>query len=339
MSQTDLLLLARQGNIEAITTLMNRKLATAGISVDATLEEGGVLVLRLLGSRVPDREALMTFVRKGMEILKVRGLRGVLVSGWQVGVGQPAWTELLVLAEGGGLLPRSLPTVGGAIAPPLTPRVVTRPPSYGLPTGPTPVPGPVPAPAPVPVPAPEGEPLGEAAAADPLAGLDLPEQQYEQWIRQTGQLGASYGAGIGKLSAFLVYFLEPQESLLDLVGVRAQGRRAVLLLTSDRLVCLSVPLLGRKIQQIFAVPLAQLGAVGVGRGGLLVGTETPLWLTYDHGDLGRAFLERSLMRLATTTPVEDPVMPRSRLGSLLWAVGIVLGIYLAIALIQRLLGN
>ncbi|MCG9886298.1 MAG: hypothetical protein MH825_12135 [Cyanobacteria bacterium] len=320
MSQTDLLLLARQGNVEAITTLMNRKLATAGISVDAVLAEGGVLVLRLLGSRAPDREALMTFVRKGMAILKVRGLRGVQVSGWQVGVGQPAWTEWLTLAEGG--------------APPLPPLVTMQPLAYGPVVTAVSVPGVAPGVA--------TENGGRSLAApavegDPWGSGDQPEQQYERWIRETRQLGRSYGAGIAKLSAFLVYFLEPQESLLDLVGVRAGGRRSVLLLTSDRLVCLAVPLLGRRIQRIFAVPLGQLGTVGVGQGGLLVGTDAPLWLAYEQGDLGRAFLERSLMRRATTAPVEDPPIARSRLGTLLWVAGIVLGIYLAIALIQWLL--
>ncbi|GAB4344478.1 MAG: hypothetical protein Fur0042_08360 [Cyanophyceae cyanobacterium] len=327
MSQTDLLLLARQGNVEAITTLMNRKLATAGISVDAVLAEGGVLVLRLLGSRAPDREALMTFVRKGMAILKVRGLRGVQVSGWQVGVGQPAWTEWLTLVEG-----------GASPLPPLPPLVTTQPLTYGPVVTAVSVPGA----APVSGAGGDAENSARSLAApavegDPWGGGDQPEQQYERWIRETGQLGRSYGAGIATLSAFLVYFLEPQESLLDLVGVRAGGRRAVLLLTSDRLVCLAVPLLGRRIQKIFAVPLGQLGTVGVGQGGLLVGTDAPLWLAYDQGDLGRAFLERSLMRRATTAPVEDPPIARSRLGTLLWVAGVVLGIYLAIALIQWIL--
>jgi hypothetical protein len=329
MSQTDLLLLARQGNVEAITTLMNRKLATAGISVDAVLAEGGVLVLRLLGSRAPDREALMTFVRKGMAILKVRGLRGVQVSGWQVGVGQPAWTEWLTLAEGG--------------APPLPPLVTMQPLAFG--PSAVPVMSMVPPVAAV-VPNNPGESAGAARSPSvPLPEGDLwgdgeqPEQQYERWIRETGQLGRTYGAGIAKLSAFLVYFLETQESLLDLVGVRCQGRRAVLLLTSDRLVCLAVPLLGRRIQKIFAAPLGQLGTVGVGEGGLLVGTEVPLWLAYDQGELGRAFLERSLMRRVMTAPVADPPIARSRLGSLLWVVGIGVGIYLAIALIQWILGR
>ncbi|XGV88142.1 MAG: hypothetical protein ACAF42_03850 [Limnothrix sp. BL-A-16] len=124
MSQTELLLLARQGNVEAIATLMNRKLQAAGIAVEVSLD-GNCLILNLLGAdRAPDRPALMTFVRKGMNILKVEPVGVVRVSGWAAGAGAPTWTDALYLANDGSGM--SLAT------PPLSALGLTGSPSYTI---------------------------------------------------------------------------------------------------------------------------------------------------------------------------------------------------------------
>ena len=100
MSQADLLVLARQGNVEAIATLMSRKLAPVQVMVEAQLEDSCLLLQLVAHGPLPSQETLVNFVRRGMDILKVQTITSVQASAWKAGALQPAWVEYLSLTEG-----------------------------------------------------------------------------------------------------------------------------------------------------------------------------------------------------------------------------------------------
>ncbi|HEY9688844.1 MAG TPA: hypothetical protein V6D46_02540 [Coleofasciculaceae cyanobacterium] len=330
MSQTELLLLARQGNVEAIATLMNRKLQTAGIAVDVNLD-GNCLILNLVGAdHPPDRPALMTFVRKGMNILKVDSVGVVRVSGWAAGSNSPAWTDALYLASDGSGM--------SLAAPPLSALGLANGPSYTISASGSPPPtregseaygesysseygsiAPEPAPSAAPVAPAPVLPVFSTEDSYPIADeaieLIQPEKVYEAWLAETGQLGFPVQGAVPKLAEFLVYFLNaPEEQLIDVTAVRIDDQPTALLLTNTRLCAITLPTLWsqRAVRELAALPYAAISRVGLAREGLAIDTTAgDRFLAYfSNPVLGDAFVNRSLVRFC---PVEaDPNLPSQR---------------------------
>lgn len=400
MSQSELLLLARQGNVEAIATLMDRKLSGAGIAVEASLDRD-CLTLNLISRGPVDRLALMTFVRKGMNILKVEGITLVRVAGWQRGTDAPLWTDTLQLAsDGSGMSltgppkpgrplnqpeerpperpPETAGTVADRPAVPVPPPVPTSPtppidrPNLGPPDSPSTAtgqatPGQIepgqasprssgtysianlppdlartdihasPAAATVP-------PTPEGLSFDPGAA-ELPEQQYEAWLHETGQLESlSYRFGLPKLAAYLVYFLTPGEELLDATAVRTRGRQGVLLLTDRRLAALSVPLppFSYTVVEEFSYPRTAIARLGLARNGLVIAAdENQHVLIYDNPDNSAAFINRSLAQVMATSP--EPELDQDQHGSpyrwLIYVGAGLVGFYVLFLIVKFLIST
>ncbi|MEA5505011.1 hypothetical protein VB735_18250, partial [Halotia wernerae UHCC 0503] len=70
MTQANLLQLAKQGDAQAIASLMNRHLQSKGITAKAILEDGCLEVM-LESAQVPNQQALVTFVYRGITSLGV----------------------------------------------------------------------------------------------------------------------------------------------------------------------------------------------------------------------------------------------------------------------------
>ena len=327
MSQTELLLLARQGNVEAIATLMNRKLQTAGIAVDVNLD-GNCLILNLVGAdHPPDRPALMTFVRKGMNILKVDSVGVVRVSGWAAASNSPAWTDALYLASDGSGM--SLTT------PPLSALGLANGPSYTISESSSPPPtreepaadresyrseygsiAPEVSTTPAPV-LPVFRPAVEDSypIADEAIELIQPEKVYEAWLAETGQLGFPVQGSVPKLAEFLVYFLNaPEEQLIDVTAVRIDDQPTALLLTSTRLCAITLPTFWsqRAVRELAALPYAAISRVGLAREGLAIDTTAGdrLLAYFSNPVLGEAFVNRSLVRFCAVEA--DPSLPSQR---------------------------
>lgn len=115
MTDGTLLEQVRQGDPTAIATLLNHYLQRSGITARATLRDR-VLHLLLEAAQVPDQQALVAYVRRGMQGLKQamaqprNGFDTVMIYGRRQGEQAAAWTETLDLAA------LSSPT-----APPITP--------------------------------------------------------------------------------------------------------------------------------------------------------------------------------------------------------------------------
>jgi hypothetical protein len=352
MSQTELLLLARQGNVEAIATLMNRKLQTAGIVVDVSLD-GNCLILNLVGTdRAPDRPALMTFVRKGMNILKVQQVGVVRVSGWAAGTNSPTWTDALYLANDGSGM--SLAT------PPLSALGLAGPPSYQI-TQPMPspaiegtspfggaVPGATPTPEPALTPALPVFQTSEPAYDDPMDAADdaiQPEKVYETWLAETGQLGFPLQGAIPKLAEFLVYFLNaPEEQLIDVTAVRWDDRPVALLLTSARLCAIALPAAfwgDKSVQSLFALPFSAIGRVGMSREGLAIDTVAGdrHLLYFSSPLLGDAFVNRSLVRFCLVEADPNLPSPKDDRSLLFYGAAVLAVVFLLILLLHWIFGS
>jgi hypothetical protein len=97
-NQPNLLELAKQGNAQAIATLMNRQLQPKGITAKAALLEG-CLQIMLESAQVPNQQALVAFVRKGLTSLGAVSIERVRVYGRQTAKEVPAWSQDFELSK------------------------------------------------------------------------------------------------------------------------------------------------------------------------------------------------------------------------------------------------
>lgn len=92
MTQSNLVDRAKQGDPQAIATLMNRSLQPKGILARVS-REGDRLRIYLEAEQVPNREALMTFVQNGVSNLRIDNISVVEVIGQQIGQDEAVWTQ------------------------------------------------------------------------------------------------------------------------------------------------------------------------------------------------------------------------------------------------------
>jgi tetratricopeptide (TPR) repeat protein len=96
-TQPNLLALAKQGNAKAIAALINRQLQLKGITAKAALKDG-CLQIMLESAQVPNQQALVAFIRKGITSLEAASIQRVKVYGRQTGEEFPAWNQEFELA-------------------------------------------------------------------------------------------------------------------------------------------------------------------------------------------------------------------------------------------------
>lgn len=92
MTQANLLELAKQGDAQAIASLMNRQLQPKGITVKVALKDACLQVM-LESAQVPNQQALVAFVRKGITGLGAASIERVKVYGRKIGEDFPDWSR------------------------------------------------------------------------------------------------------------------------------------------------------------------------------------------------------------------------------------------------------
>ncbi len=106
MTQNPLVEQAKEGNISAIASLMNRLLKSQGML--ANVERNGdrldILIesdLRSLDDemRIPKRQVLVGMLKKWFVTLEVKNVSTIVISWQQAGASEPAWTEEVALIE------------------------------------------------------------------------------------------------------------------------------------------------------------------------------------------------------------------------------------------------
>ncbi len=98
VTQPTLLELAKQGKAQAIATLINRQLQPKGITAKAALKDG-CLQIMLESAQVPNQQALVEFIRKGITSLEVESIVKAKIYGRQSEQLSLAWAEEIIFIE------------------------------------------------------------------------------------------------------------------------------------------------------------------------------------------------------------------------------------------------
>ncbi|MBN3907401.1 MAG: hypothetical protein HWQ35_12800 [Nostoc sp. NMS1] len=92
MTQPNILELAKQGDVDAIASLMNRHLHPKGIAAKVAFQDA-YLEVTLESAQVPNQKILVAFIRKGLTGLGAASIESVKIYGQQTGKKFPAWTK------------------------------------------------------------------------------------------------------------------------------------------------------------------------------------------------------------------------------------------------------
>ena len=98
MTQQNILELAKQGNAQAIATLMNRSLTPKGITAKVTRQES-TLQVALEAKQAPPQSEMVEFIRGGLRKLGIESIQSVKIQGWRIGGRSPVWSEDVELVE------------------------------------------------------------------------------------------------------------------------------------------------------------------------------------------------------------------------------------------------
>jgi len=92
MTQPNTLELAKQGDTQAIAFLMNRHLHAKGITAKVAFKDACLEVI-LESAKVPNKQILIAFIRKGLTALGAASVERVKVYGQQTGKEFSAWSK------------------------------------------------------------------------------------------------------------------------------------------------------------------------------------------------------------------------------------------------------
>lgn len=92
MTQPNILELAKQGDVQAIASLMNRHLHLKGINAQVAFQDSCLEVI-LESTQVLNQQILVAFIRKGLTALGAASIEIVKVYGQQTGQEFPAWSK------------------------------------------------------------------------------------------------------------------------------------------------------------------------------------------------------------------------------------------------------
>lgn len=111
MTQADskLIALARKGDVQAITTLINSRTQPKGITAKVAIK-GDCLQLLLEAQEVPEQQALASLSRSLLTSLKISGIHRVKLYGRRKGDEFPAWNTEFETVEKTPLQPNSVST-------------------------------------------------------------------------------------------------------------------------------------------------------------------------------------------------------------------------------------
>ncbi|NJN58464.1 MAG: hypothetical protein HC879_13670 [Leptolyngbyaceae cyanobacterium SL_5_9] len=120
VSPQDILTLAKQGHPKVIAAIMNHSTQQRNIKTQVVRKEDCLYVL-LESEQVPDQQAMVSFVRDGVEKLKVEPIRIIKVFGRQIGDNSVAWNQEIQLEKNSSPIHSEASTVTQSIQPYSTP--------------------------------------------------------------------------------------------------------------------------------------------------------------------------------------------------------------------------
>ena len=90
--QQDVLKLEKQGDVEAIETLLNRSMEPKGVAAKIGRKEN-CLFVSLVSEQVPDQQELVLFIREAIISWGVQSLKTAKIYGRQINQISPAWQQ------------------------------------------------------------------------------------------------------------------------------------------------------------------------------------------------------------------------------------------------------
>ena len=115
--QENIVELAKQGDPQAIATLIYRQLKSKGIKVQAKFKDN-CLQIRVESDQIPDQETMVAFIRKGITSLKSKGIEKVRIYGRKTGEEFTAWShefELIAQTNSAPFTVGQSPTIPSSI--------------------------------------------------------------------------------------------------------------------------------------------------------------------------------------------------------------------------------
>lgn len=98
MTQENILELAKQGDVKAIASLINRQLQPKGITAKVVLKQD-CLQIMLESDRPQNQQTLVTFVNKGITSLNIESIKKLKIYGRQTEEEFPDWSQEIELIE------------------------------------------------------------------------------------------------------------------------------------------------------------------------------------------------------------------------------------------------
>lgn len=92
MAGQNLISAAKQGDTRAIAALINQSLRSQGIVAKVTVQEN-ILKVLLESDPVPDKKAMVPFLRKGIDQMAILSISGLVIYGRKTGDRSPSWSE------------------------------------------------------------------------------------------------------------------------------------------------------------------------------------------------------------------------------------------------------
>lgn len=90
--------LVKQGNLDAISALINRSLSSKGISAKVKRRDD-CLQIMLESDQIPNQQNLTRFIQNGISKLEIQNIKTIQIFGRILGDEIPAWSQIIALEE------------------------------------------------------------------------------------------------------------------------------------------------------------------------------------------------------------------------------------------------
>ncbi|NJN11880.1 MAG: hypothetical protein HC815_29510 [Richelia sp. RM1_1_1] len=98
MNQTNILELAKKGDIQAITTLINKALEAKEIKVNLSVKDDS-LTITAESEKIPDQTFLVEYLQKAIAKVNLEKIKQLYIRGQITGSKLPAWRQSINLED------------------------------------------------------------------------------------------------------------------------------------------------------------------------------------------------------------------------------------------------
>ncbi|GAB4291259.1 MAG: hypothetical protein Fur0025_26440 [Oscillatoriaceae cyanobacterium] len=302
MTKPHILELAKQGDAEAISELINRSLQPKGVTATVKLTSGHLSVT-LSAAKVPSQKVFAPFIHQGTITLAAPSIQSLTVAGLAAGRSSPNWVEEFNL---GG---KTQVQVGSTVTPSRSapapakakPSLDSKPSRQKRQSTKKPLPS-------SPEPPPESS-LSPDFSATPEEAENL---LYSIGLfPPRGKLNLAYYYLIPKLAKSYLNFAPSYGQLITATSVEYKGDLAALLLTEKYLACFGFPPLDTVATKIFILNIKTITNISCAPNGLIIRTNKydPIPVYFPDRQLGKKFVQDYLFTLVKIVYRKNIIAP------------------------------